>query len=206
MISSVLQFLSFSIFTAIASTMMIHFFLVSQIKKDFKEIIENIDNNKQFGNKNYTDDIYEIRSTVEKINSDLKTSVDRIVAEVKNQQNNLSATVQQKFEEQSQISVHIIKESMQKELSKFIPIERERDILLDSFIEVIEPAILRMGDFQRINLQQQSEKAITNINQKVTSSITEVVRDVDHLQNQVAMLPITASNKVQRRSPIKKKL
>jgi hypothetical protein len=124
-----------------------------------------------------------IRTTIENIDNKLGNAVASIISEVKEQQESLSETLQCKFTEQWQSALPIIETSLRKELTTYIPISKEQDILLEKMLGLLEQAISKTGEYQRINFEQSLTSALIKIETSVKGVVGNVTDEVQGLEN-----------------------
>jgi hypothetical protein len=133
-----------------------------------------------------------LQGKVDALNQSLTQAVHSIVGEVKQQQTALSSTIQERFSAQSLEAVRIIRELLASDLSRLVPAHSQRDAVIEKFVDIVNHAIKQLGDFQRLNLQQQSSTLIDTIEQRVGSSIAVVVSEVKDIKEAVRALPALA--------------
>lgn len=150
--------------------------------KESSDISQKIDSLKE---------ITSLRTTVENLSQVVDKAVDSIVSEVRGQQRVLSQTVQENFQEQSNQALTVISSYLKREIGSVVPSSKERDVLLDKATTIIEQAILKMGEFQRLSIEQQSETVLTNVAQKANQQNKEIQQQVVELEDKVETLRLS---------------
>ena len=136
------------------------------------------------------DDLLAIRSTVEKLDGDLNRAVSSILSDVKEQQKLLATKIQEKFEAQSIEARQSVQDAFQAELKKFIPDPQQQEQLLNSLVRSFMAGIKTMGEYQKINIEEQSISTASTLEQQIKGSIDNVLKEVTDLKETVEQMPI----------------
>jgi uncharacterized protein YoxC len=124
-----------------------------------------------------------MKATIKNIDDNLGNAVKSIISEVREQQKELSETLQEKFTQQWQNALPVIESSFRKELQTHIPVSKEQDVLLEKMLGLIEQAINKTGEYQRINFEQSLSSALDEIETNVRGVVGSVTNEVQGLGN-----------------------
>lgn len=130
-------------------------------------------------------EISAILKTVERIDKDLPRSISSILKDFEREQHSLSKEIQRKFDEQSKKSRKIIEEAFRKEINYILPSNNQSELLLAKLVDSFMDAMIRMGEYQKLNIESQSERHLGTIKNIVETEIKGVVNEVEQLKTKV---------------------
>ncbi len=131
------------------------------------------------------EELNKIKSTIEDIDSKLNSAVISIISEVREQQKALSNTLQGKFKEQWRTALPIIETSLKRELLTIVPAPKEQDKLLEKMLSLVEQAVNRAGEYQRLYFAQSLSSALSKIETSVNGVVGDVTNEVQGLENKL---------------------
>ncbi|MEL6110646.1 MAG: hypothetical protein AAFU85_31960 [Planctomycetota bacterium] len=159
---------------------------LATIEHTQSQILERMDLAKQIDDNS---DLAEIRSTVERIDTRLHDAVRNIVGDVKEQQAELAAKIQRQFEHQSREATQVVREAFVAEVKKFVTDTRKQDKLVKNLVDSFMEGLRTMGQYQKTNIEGQSETSLNEIEQSISESINQVLDEVVDLKGQLIGLP-----------------
>ncbi len=163
---------------------------IQAIHADVKDMQTKLNLMEQLNN---TKEIASIRSTIEKIDSNLNSAIKDILSDVKAQQFQLAESIQKEFRTQSDTATNVVKEAFSSQLSNFIKDSGDKERLLKSLVESFMDGMRVMGEYQRKNIEKETSKSISDIEQKISNSIEEVLEEVVQLKNQIIAIPSSSN-------------
>lgn len=129
-----------------------------------------------------------IKATVENIDDKLSNAVKNIISEIKEQQRELSESLPEKFNQQWQNALPVIEASFRSELKTHVPASKEQDALLEKMLGLVEQAINKTGEYQKINFEQSVSSALQKIETNVKGVVGNVTGEVKNLENKLSDL------------------
>jgi hypothetical protein len=119
---------------------------------------------------------------LDSINSGINEAVRKILSEVSSQQQAFATDLQRQFSTHTADGMAVIRQAVAQDLSNLMVPAAQRDQLLARLLDMIQNAISQMGEFQKLNLQKQTENVVTRIEETLNESMTGVVKEVKSLQ------------------------
>jgi len=180
--------IAFTFFSVLSGVFISWVFFRAQQKTDFKSLKDEIF---RLNTKLDPNEITSILRIVERIDEDLLRSVTSILKDLEKEQARLSKEIQAKFDEQSKKSRKIIAESFRKEISYVLPQNGQSEALLSKLVDSFMDAMIRMGEYQRLNIEDQTERHREVIKQIIESETKGLVGEVENLKSKVgnALVP-----------------
>jgi len=161
----------------------------SALHADVKDLQTKLNLVEQFNN---TKEIASMKATIEKLDCNLNSAIKEILSNVKAQQYELAAKIQNEFKSQSDTATNIVRDAFSNEIGKFIKDSKDKEKLLKNLVESFMEGMRVMGEYQRINIEKETSISISDIEQKITSSIEEVLEEVLELKDKFLALPASS--------------
>jgi hypothetical protein len=175
------------------------YFFRAQQQTDFKRIeviltqmgvqvteLKNID--KVVDHSTVVERLRSVQASVEGLSVNVQDLRERILSEVKNEQQVLLKTVQDEFFHHLESSRAVLQTALARELGSMIPNHRDQDRVVDKLADLIRHALNSMGEFQRASIERQSAVAIHNVEQSVGGAVEQVADHVTEVKSQISSL------------------
>jgi len=134
-------------------------------------------------------DLSELGVTVQELYDNLTKTISEILSDVRVQQTKLAERIMDEFNGQSDSATEIIKDVFAKEIYKFVKDTQEQEQLLERLIESFMHGMKTMGEYQQINIENETRKSTQEIETRIKESISSVLNEVDKLHEKVMELP-----------------
>jgi hypothetical protein len=136
------------------------------------------------------DDISALGITIGELHENIIMTVSTILTDVKEQQLELAKRIFNEFSAQSYSATKIVKDSFSKEICKFINDTLEQEQLLEYLVDSFMEGMRTMGEYQRINIENETLNATQQLEIRIRDSISKIINEVSELHDKVKVIAL----------------
>jgi hypothetical protein len=137
-----------------------------------------------------SDAVSDLSQSIDGLRSRLLKAIDGMIDEIKEEHTQLAGKIQAVFDRQAtETAADVVSAGFSKVVDKMVENGEIRRRLLNELMETFMFGMRSMGQYQHINITQQTHASTEKIKIQIESSIKDVFHGIDDIENKIIALP-----------------